>query len=274
MADQNHDIGILLKEARIRQGLTIEMVHEVTKIPIDALKAIEEGYKVRTLSSFYYKSFVRQYAQLVGIDAQEILSKISSSPKAHIPISDLPPLGDENKQAQEERLLNIANSFSLRQRKKIIKAILVLVGVILVGMAIFWTVKKVMAWVSSRPLAVKEEQTLTPTPKTQTAPAKSPAVKEVKAPSKTPLTIEKKVVLTVRARINAWFIVRVDGKVVFSQVLKKGNFETWKADEKIEVSGDVESLELEINGEPKKLSRRATQIRKVLITPEGLSVEK
>ena len=35
--------GAILKKARESQGLSLEIVHEATKIPMDALRAIEEG---------------------------------------------------------------------------------------------------------------------------------------------------------------------------------------------------------------------------------------
>lgn len=275
MNDQNQNIGILLKEARERQGMTIEMVHEVTKIPMDSLKAIEEGYKVRTLSPFYYKSFVKIYAQLVGLDPYELLAKISSTPSVseHLVKKETSQQQKEMEHHQEQKLLNIANSFSSKYRDKILKISVLVLGAGFLLSAIIWGGVKIVRYFSSRPAVVKETDKAPQSIK-KTASSPSSVSTNVAGSSKTTTTIEKKVVVTVRARINAWFIVRVDGKVVFRQILKKGGFETWKADERIEISGDVESLELEVNGEVKKLARRTTQIRKVVITPEGLSVEK
>jgi len=65
--------GEILKKVREERGIAIEVVHEATKIPMDALRAIEEGYKVRTLSPFYYAGFVRMYAQFLDIDISELV---------------------------------------------------------------------------------------------------------------------------------------------------------------------------------------------------------
>ncbi len=62
----------VLKEAREKKGISLQAVHEGTKIPLDILKAMEEGYKVRTLSPFYYKGFLKMYAQYMGIDVSQI----------------------------------------------------------------------------------------------------------------------------------------------------------------------------------------------------------
>ena len=35
--------GVILKQEREAQGLSLDIVHEATKIPLDALRAIEEG---------------------------------------------------------------------------------------------------------------------------------------------------------------------------------------------------------------------------------------
>jgi len=58
MAQLTHK-GLILKQARESKGIPLQTVHEVTKIPLDALKAIEEGYKIRTLSDFYYSHILK-----------------------------------------------------------------------------------------------------------------------------------------------------------------------------------------------------------------------
>ncbi len=60
----------------------MDAVHEGTKIPMDALRAIEEGYNVRSLSPFYLKGFIKMYAEYLGInvnDAPEEVAKYNPS---------------------------------------------------------------------------------------------------------------------------------------------------------------------------------------------------
>ena len=68
--------GALLKSVRTERGVSLEMVHETTKIPLDALRAIEEGYTVRTLTPFYMKGFLKIYAQYLHLDASDVLDKL------------------------------------------------------------------------------------------------------------------------------------------------------------------------------------------------------
>ena len=64
--------GTLLKSTREARGISLRVVHEATKIPMDVLRAIEEGYTVRTLAPFYLKGFIKMYAEYLKIDGQDI----------------------------------------------------------------------------------------------------------------------------------------------------------------------------------------------------------
>ncbi|MBI3616664.1 MAG: DUF4115 domain-containing protein [Candidatus Omnitrophica bacterium] len=64
--------GTLLKSTRDARGISLRVVHEATKIPMDVLRAIEEGYTVRTLAPFYLKGFIKMYAEYLKINVQDI----------------------------------------------------------------------------------------------------------------------------------------------------------------------------------------------------------
>lgn len=77
--------GSALKAARQAKGLSLDAVHEATKIPMDSLRAIEEGYTVRSLSPFYLKGFIKMYAEYLGIhvnDTAKAYQKEAAPPKA------------------------------------------------------------------------------------------------------------------------------------------------------------------------------------------------
>jgi len=67
------DAGVILKKVRESKGVSLEIVHDATKIPMDALRAIEEGYTIRMLTPFYYKGFLKMYANYLGMDASEVI---------------------------------------------------------------------------------------------------------------------------------------------------------------------------------------------------------
>ncbi|SEN34944.1 helix-turn-helix domain-containing protein [Paenibacillus sp. OV219] len=67
------DLGALLRKAREQRNLSLDDIQELTKIRKRYLEAIEDGnYKVLP-GSFYVRAFVKNYADAVGLDAEEVL---------------------------------------------------------------------------------------------------------------------------------------------------------------------------------------------------------
>lgn len=65
--------GELLKEARLKKGLSLEEVSESIKIRPQYLYAIEEGFLEVLPPGIIGKGFVKAYARFLGIDPQEVL---------------------------------------------------------------------------------------------------------------------------------------------------------------------------------------------------------
>jgi cytoskeletal protein RodZ len=66
------ELGKLLRKAREQRGYTLDDVQDITKIRKRYLEAIEEGdYKVLP-GTFYARAFVKNYAETVGLDAEEV----------------------------------------------------------------------------------------------------------------------------------------------------------------------------------------------------------
>lgn len=283
--------GAILKNARESRGLSLEIVHESTKIPLDALRAIEEGYTIRMLSSFYYRGFVRMYAQYLNIDAAQVIEdyKQEELPE-HI----------EQEIDDFEAPKWITNLFT-RQRKQ---QIVIGAGIIL---ALFLLIKFIgfLGSRESKP-AVKQEVVKKEAVKIEAgkreikkvvqgprkvirkktpkiiAPKEAPKVMAPTIPkplkpviSKPPAVVQKNVNLTVRANQNSWLRVKTDGIVVFQSTLRIGAVETWFADTEIEISGrNINRLEFELNGKMiGTLGRKDRNAKKVVITKSGLSVK-
>lgn len=294
--------GVILKEARESRQVTLETVHEATKIPMDALRAIEEGYTVRSLSSFYYKGFIKMYAQYLGVDAREVLEETVPTVEQKKPES----VRIKREITFDKELNQKISGFFIEQRIKQIAAIVGIFLILLVIIKVFGTVKN---FITTRPSKPKVEKVVKPKvkiiPKKIEAPVKkkaapkpvAPAVKqaEVKpaapasAPAESkppapapaadqmiPAPSSDKVSLTVRAKRSTWLQVKTDGMVVFQSTLNKGAVESWTANDKIEISGkNVNELELELNGKViGSLGKADSLARKLIITKEGLTVKK
>lgn len=69
------DIGDKLRSAREAKGLSIEDIEKATKIQSRYLTAIENNEFDKLPGDFYVRAFIRQYAQVVGLDGKELLSE-------------------------------------------------------------------------------------------------------------------------------------------------------------------------------------------------------
>lgn len=69
------DIGEKLRNAREEKGLTIADIEKATKIQSRYLTAIEQNDFEKLPGDFYVRAFIRQYAQIVGLDGKELLSE-------------------------------------------------------------------------------------------------------------------------------------------------------------------------------------------------------
>ncbi|PFC12767.1 helix-turn-helix domain-containing protein [Bacillus cereus] len=83
------ELGQKLKEARGTKSLSMDQLHEITKIQKRHLVAIEEGNYDVLPGAFYARAFIKQYADAVGLNGEELLveyqSTIPQSEKRDVP---------------------------------------------------------------------------------------------------------------------------------------------------------------------------------------------
>ena len=82
-------VGTRLREARIKKGYTLEEINARTRISLKNLNAIESDDLSKISSPFTYRSFVKQIADLVGVDhaalAADAQSASSTMPEPLVP---------------------------------------------------------------------------------------------------------------------------------------------------------------------------------------------
>ncbi len=290
--------GLLLKETRESKGLSIETVHELTKIPLDVLHAIEEGYTVRMVSAYYFKGFLKMYAKFLGLDATLVLDEpLPAASSSEEPVSVA--MDPQHKKF---------NEYISRQSKKQNTINLIVTGIIVVflmGVWGFWIKRPRTGTAVAIPMShVKKEQPkkkfletqaadrkmidkTKPKTKTETKPVAKAVVSEESIPGesmeeppaqtvKRAAAVGRKVTLTIRSRAAGWLQVKVDGNLVFQSTLRAGAAESWEADKSIELSGkNINNLDFEVNGKVLgQLGKSDRGARRVLVTNEGLTVKK
>jgi cytoskeleton protein RodZ len=74
------EVGQALKEAREAQGRTQEQIADATRISLRHLRAIEEGNESDLPEVFYVRSFLKKYADAVGLSANEVADAYRKAP--------------------------------------------------------------------------------------------------------------------------------------------------------------------------------------------------
>jgi cytoskeletal protein RodZ len=307
-------LSSILKETRQGKGITLEMVHESTKIPLDALKAIEQGYSVHKLQTFYYRGFIKIYIKFLELDETQVLQEYgmleSAAPKpkrsdvkeAKVSEAVAPP----RKMVKQVVRPDVKNDLVAKVFGQLVKVavfLLVIFMVLKFSGCLIAKIKPAQKRVEvSKPVSkpvvkkpvkpsvkasVKEsadkEVQREVSQKAAVAAVTEPSVENKSQDEKKPPVAEtksdkksKQIELTVRATKNGWLQVKADGQVVFQSALKKGDSETWRAETEIELSGrNINLLEFELNGKMLgALGASDRGAKRVVFTKDGLSVKK
>lgn len=289
-------IGAQLKEIRLKKGLSLEEAHAKTKLNVTILKAVEED-NLAQISPVYIKGFIKIYCEFLGVDPQDY------SPDAR-PVQPQ-AIAPKAKEQPEVRPAAAAPRIP-RVRFQLDKRVWIAIGVAVLAGLVFLSFKglhKAGAKVKESPkqeAPVRKKTAATVSSKKTTQKSlpsyQAPGVKKavtVSQPKARPAPLESKPVSTsavavpksesssgirlgIHANEDCWVQLKLDGKAVFQSVLKKGRYEVWQAKDKMELSlGNVGAVELELNGKMlQSLGRKGQSLKNIVITKEGLKVER
>ena len=95
-------IGEQLRKAREAKGLSISDIEKATKIQSRYLEAIENNDFDKLPGDFYVRAFIRQYAQIVGLDGRELLSQYQGEVANEVSQPEESPAQEVHEEAHEE----------------------------------------------------------------------------------------------------------------------------------------------------------------------------
>ncbi len=279
--------GKRLKEVRLKKGLSLEEAHKKTKINLNILKAIEED-NLANLSPVYLKGFLKIYCNFLGVDPKDYMPGYRQAPQQAAP----PPqrnFAAQTAKGQPARVgysaqvpkpapfkekpgssLRAASSklasLSPEWKRRILYAVIAVIALIFLSIVVNM-IKSAVARKRAQP---RQARVVVPVaPKAQPPKPQSQASSAV---TPEPAGIR----LGIHAKDDCWVQLKIDGKAVFQSILKKGRFEVWQAKNRIDLSlGNVGNVELELNGKMLlPLGRRGQSLKNIVITKEGLKVER
>lgn len=234
-------IGKKLTEAREKKKITLEQAYGHTRIHPDVLKALEADEYEKILSPTYIRSFLKEYASFLGLDVNKIVEEYNKlkPQKLKKPHPEI-----QSKTQKLEIIKRLTKSAAPALKWVIILAL---------GIVILRGVFKFAQNIKQKQLAKQAEVTQVKTrPAVETTKkrtvSKKPQAQE--APSKD-VVIPKgeKLILVIDTTSDVWLRLKVDGKIIFENILKKGASESWKAEKDFTIwTGRAEALQLTING--------------------------
>jgi cytoskeleton protein RodZ len=288
-------VGDTLRRNRESQGLVLAEIAQELCITKRYLQAIEDDDLKSLPGSFFYKSFVKQYAEILGIDAKSIQAGVDaltaepvvlpvkeaetwvnnlSEPAFASPLRQVDPIvADTNRRYFSDRRLGYS--------------VAGLVAVVLgcSGIYALWNtavqVKPAARSVAPQPAASQTavatqtaslQQTSTDaagaTPVTQSAQNLQPTVDVTTASDGL-----NHVVLNLSATEKTWLSITSAGKQVFSGVLEPSQTKTVTGLDAAQMKvGNAGGLEVRWNGKPIGPIGRRGEVRTVVFTPENFQI--
>jgi cytoskeletal protein RodZ len=260
-------VGAKLKEARERKGFSLDEINARTRITPKNLVAIERD-EVRNISSpFFYRSFVRQYAEQVDLDFRVIASAVDLL-AGNMPQPDLPGQGVHQPvrvapvQARPKRDLSWVISTS------------VFLGFFVLGSGGY------AGWKYYRPLI--HQATLLPAttvaggvPKTQAPVTAGRAAVE---PAETVKPSEAKsaesIHLEVEATERTWLSVSADGKPAYTGILEPAETKVLDGQQSAKLrTGNAGGVNITFNGKEIGPIGPRGKTRTVVFTKTGYEVQ-
>lgn len=240
-------IGDLLRRERERQNLSIKDIEKATSIRALYIDAIEKGEYKTLPGEVYAKGFVRNYANYLKLNANEIVSGFNEEmhPQEEMHEAAESSFAEDARQAQpaqrsreEYRGPKITSLESYPMEKKshgVRNALMVAAAVFIVAFA------ALIAFGGD-----EEPSAPAPRAKTQTAQQQKQSQKQTEAAAKPAADgVEMKLSFTDRC----WTEVIVDGKTEFEGMAEKGKVLTLKGKDKVRITaGNAGALNYSLNG--------------------------
>ncbi|WP_268531511.1 cell shape determination protein RodZ [Bacillus atrophaeus] len=130
------ELGIRLKEAREEKAMSLDHLQAATKIQKRYLTALEEGNYDIIPGSFYVRAFIKQYAEAVGLDSDQLFEEF----KKDIPNTYHDDVSEKLSGMKSQRELPKPASKAL----EVLPTILVIAGVLVVIAIIYVVVQLTM----------------------------------------------------------------------------------------------------------------------------------
>ena len=256
------DFGENLRCARESRGISLEEVSKATRISVRLLEAIERERFDQLPGGVFRSSFVRQYAQAVGLDEEQTVTEFEQlSPPPELNLEE--HFGIEPSKSKIEIPFDPASfaekvSELYHRNRALVTSALSVCLALLLGTTVYW------AWPGDYgddggSAAARQSVGETSLASTETSNGESARDEGIHVD----LSVVEKV----------WVRATADGKRVWERTLRRGDQRSVEADRSVLLLvGNAGGLTVQLNGAPMPPIGPRGQVRRVKFTSSGMQV--
>lgn len=278
-------IGEVLRSERLRHNLSLEEVARETRINLKFLQAIEAEDFTKLPGGVFARSFVRQYARLVGLDEDELAAEVQRRFQPAPPPDEKPA---HNVQEPQIELPKVADweGMPARAGSSLPALGLVVVVMLVCSLVYVWWQKSRRAGPAPPPPPEAAQISLpqpvpapAPLPQTAAAPAEPAPAQPSTTASAERLPVAEipasnapiQVLLT--AEELTWVSARSDGKFIYAGTLQPKESKGLEANEQVRlVLGNAGGVAVTLNGKPVPPLGPRGQVRTVQLSSGGVQI--
>ncbi len=264
-------VGDKLRKERLRQGLDLESLARDTRINSKYLQAIEADDPTSVPGGFFYRSFVRQYALALGLNATELDAELERARAAEAPVLTAALKSAQFPIKEPDPIVRATNRRVAAGRLGAYVALLI--GV-MAGCSAFymWWKQIENPKPEAQTAAADARQVMTPASRQGAAPATAqPQQLNVDISQR---GADDRVVVAVSARETTWLAITSDGKTVFSGILEPSQTKVLGGKDRAYIKvGNAGGLEVTWNGKPIGPIGERGQVKTILFTPESFRIQ-
>lgn len=263
-----------LQAKRQEKGLSLEDLHERTRLPLNYLGAIELG-EIHRIPEGYQRIYLRRYAKEIGLDPEEVARDFDLLTGRLTPAENISSTPSKTRKPQGSKAAAPQRAPEPESRRVIEKVNLdkvnrlfwiSLTGIILLA-AGFFTYKTYLAEEGDQNVVIKEipiSQLMSSPPAADSAVTPSTAKIEEK-PSE-PFSV------VLKATHQTWVREIRDAADTSDYILSPGNRRTINASESVQLRlGRADGLEIVADGKPLGQIGAANEVANLTLTREGIT---
>lgn len=254
-------VGEILRETRESQKRTLAEVAGELCITQRYLTAIEENDIDSLPGAFFYRSFVRQYATLLGIDPDRVQASLDQQSGENQPLLQTQAVAYSDPIVESTNRLHWIGQ-GWRPAAALVAAVVVCSGI--------------YAWWTQLPAAVSGSVAVA-----RSAPAAAVSKAVVNSPAQTviadvvrPPSDPTSVVLHLSATQTTWLSIRSGGKEIFQGILRPGEPATTVSGQQLATMkiGNAGGVDIVLNGKPIPVLGSSGQVMQVRFTPQDFKI--